>query len=154
GEPHYRAEAIRAAEAAIRQQYDNGWFTNNCLTRPEAPLLHTIGYTLQGLLEVGILAAREDFIRAVYRGVEPLLSRILWEWLLHGRFYSDWSPASFSCCLTGSAQLAVVCYRLHQHTGHAVYRRYADLLLSFLKPLQVLDSDNNAINGAVAGSFP
>jgi len=154
GEPRFRAEAVRAAEAAIRQQQDNGWFANDCLTRPEAPLLHTIAYTLQGLLEVGILAAREDFIRAVRRGVEPLLSKISPDGFLQGRFYSDWAPASFSSCLTGSAQLAVVCYRLHQHTGHAEYRRYADFLLSFLKPLQLLDSDNDAINGAVAGSFP
>jgi hypothetical protein len=154
GEPRYRTAAMQAVEAAIRQQQDNGWFANNCLTRPEAPLLHTIGYTLQGILEVGILAGRPDFIRAVCRGVDPLVSRISADGFLPGRFYSDWEPACFSSCLTGSAQLAVVCYRLYLHTREAKYRRYADLLLNFLKPLQLLDSTCASVNGALPGSFP
>jgi len=153
-EPDYQVEAIRVVEAALRQQHKNGWFANNCLTRPEAPLLHTIGYTLQGILEVGILANREDFIRAVRLGVEPLLANISADGFLHGRFYSDWKPASFCCCLTGSAQLAVVCYRLHQHTAEPVYRYFADVLVSFLKHQQQLDSECTQINGALAGSFP
>jgi hypothetical protein len=153
-EPRYQVAAILAIEAAIRQQRDNGWFANNCLTRPEAPLLHTIGYTLQGILEVGILAGREDLIRAVRAGVQPLLSRISPTGFLPGRFYSDWEPACFSSCLTGSAQLAVICYRLHAYTGDATYREYADLLLNFLKPLQLLDSDCTHVNGALSGSFP
>ena len=153
-EPHYHVEAIRVIEAALRQQRTNGWFANNCLTRPEAPLLHTIGYTLQGILEVGILAHREDFIAAVRLGVEPLLQNISADGFLHGRFYADWTPASFCCCLTGSAQLAVVCYRLHQHTGEPVYRYFADVLVNFLKHQQLLDSDCTSVNGALAGSFP
>jgi hypothetical protein len=153
-EPRYQAAAVRAVEAALGQQRSNGWFANDCLTRPEAPLLHTIGYTLQGILEVGILARREDFIRAVRLGVEPLLSQITADGFLHGRFYSDWTPASFCSCLTGSAQLAVVCYRLHQHTGESVYRYFADVLVNFLKHRQLLDSDCTPVNGALAGSFP
>jgi hypothetical protein len=152
--PLYETAATVAVEAAIRQQQDNGWFANNCLTRPDAPLLHTIGYTLQGILEVGILAGRDDFIRAVHSGVEPLLSKISANGFLPGRFYADWKPASFSCCLTGTAQLAVVCYRLHEHTGDSRYRQYADRLLGFLKHLQLLDSDCTSVNGALAGSFP
>src|SRR5215813_5282904 len=72
----YAKLAVRAAEAALGQQQANGWFANNCLTDPDAPLSHTIGYTLQGLLEVGILAGREDLVSAVRRGVDPLFGRI------------------------------------------------------------------------------
>jgi hypothetical protein len=154
GETRYQIEAVRSIEAAIRQQQTNGWFANNCLTRPEAPLLHTIGYTLQGILEVGILAGRNDFIHAVRLGVAPLLSQVSTDGFLNGRFYSDWTPASFSCCLTGSAQLAVVGYRLYQLTGDPNYQRFGDLLLNFLKPLQRLNSECTPINGAIAGSFP
>ena len=153
-EDRYRQAAVRAIEAALRQQHANGWFANNCLDRPEAPLLHTIGYTLQGILEVGILAGREDVVAALMRGVEPILSRISPKGFLPGRFYSDWEPASFSSCLTGSAQLAVVCYRLHEHTGVGKYQSAADRLLNFLKALQALDAPCPAINGALAGSFP
>jgi uncharacterized protein YyaL (SSP411 family) len=147
-------QAVRAVEAALRQQQPNGWFDNNCLTRPSAPLVHTIGYTLQGILEVGIISEREDFIEAVRRGVDPLLMNIKSNGFLPGRFYSDWQPASFSSCLTGSAQIAVVCYRLFEITGEQRYCDLAHRLLNFLKPLQQLDSNCAPVNGALAGSFP
>jgi hypothetical protein len=69
-------------------------------------------------------------------------------------FYSDWEPASFYSCLTGAAQIAVVCYRLSQETQIDRYRLAGDRLLNYLKPLQVLNSPLSAINGAIPGSFP
>ena len=54
-EERYCHAAVRCIEAALRQQTANGWFAHNCLVRADAPLTHTIGYTLQGILEVGVL---------------------------------------------------------------------------------------------------
>jgi hypothetical protein len=153
-EQSYTFHSIRAIEAALRQQRDNGWFDNNCLTRSEAPLLHTIAYTLQGILEVALLSGRKDFVDAVESGTKPLLARMHPNGFLPGRYYSNWEPASFSSCLTGSAQLAVVCYRLFQHTRVQLYRAAADRLVNFLKPLQRLEPDCAEINGALPGSFP
>ncbi len=153
-EDQYLDGAIRAVEAALRKQQPNGWFADNCLSRHEAPLLHTIGYTLQGVLEVGVLAGRDDFIDAVIRGVEPILERMEKSAFLHGRFYSDWEPAAFSSCLTGSAQFAIVLYRLAQCRDEPRYRRLADSIVDYLKALQILDSKDPGINGALAGSFP
>lgn len=150
----YRHAAIRIVEAALRQQQPNGWFANNCLTRPDAPLSHTIGYTLQGILEIGILVGRSDFIESAVLGIAPLISCLPQNGFLHGRYFSDWEPASFSSCLTGSAQLAVVCYRLYEQTGSVAYRLAADRILNLLKAMQVLDSPDDNINGALAGSFP
>jgi hypothetical protein len=73
---------------------------------------------------------------------------------LSSLFYDDWEPAAFSSCLTGSAQIAIVAYRLFQETRNDEYRRFADKLLNYLKALQVLDSPLAAVNGALAGSFP
>jgi uncharacterized protein YyaL (SSP411 family) len=154
GESGYRNSGIRAVEAAAREQRPNGWFANNCLDRPDAPLLHTIGYTLQGILEVGILTERVDLLNVARRGVAPILDRMGPSGFLHGRYYADWEPAGFSACLTGNAQIAVVCYRLFEATGEARYARAADRLIDFLKGLQNLDSRNQALNGALAGSFP
>ena len=50
GERRYQDAAIRVIEAALRQRQPNGWFAHNCLTRSDAPLTHTIGYT--GFLSV------------------------------------------------------------------------------------------------------
>jgi len=153
-ESRYCDAAVVAVEAAVAQQTPRGWLRDNCLTRPEAPLVHTIGYALQGILEVGVLAGRSDFVEAAVRGAEPVLARMKPTGFLHGRFYDDWEPAGFSSCLTGSAQLAVVCYRLHQVTGSPAYRTAADRLLDYLKPLQALDTAEPALNGALGGSFP
>lgn len=150
----YQDAAIRIVEAALRQQNPNGWFANNCLTRPEAPLSHTIAYTLQGILEVGALAGRTDFVGAAVLGITPFLSRLPSNGFLYGRYFSDWKPAGLSSCLTGSAQLAVICYRLYELTGHVEYRDAADKIVNFLKALQVVDSSDININGALAGSFP
>ena len=154
GEPRYLQSATRCVEAAVRSQHANGWFPHNDLSHSRSPLTHTIGYTLQGMLEVGVIAERPDFIDAARRGVEPLMKRIDKAGFLAGRFYSDWRPATFSSCLTGSAQIAIVCYRLSQITGDSEFRHSADRLVDFLKALQALDSTNEAINGALAGSFP
>jgi hypothetical protein len=150
----YQDAAVRNVEAAIEQQLPQGWLRDNCLTRPEAPLSHTIGYALQGILEVGVLARRKDFVEAVERGLQPVLARVSPRGFLHGRFYSDWEPACFSSCLTGSAQLAVVCYRLFQVTGSLSYRTAADRILNYLKPLQALATADPGMNGALGGSFP
>ena len=150
----YQEAAIKAVEATLAQQLANGWFSNNCISEPEAPLSHTIAYALQGMLEVGSLAGREDFIAAARKGADPLLQRILPNGFLPGRFYSDWRPAVSYSCLTGNAQFAVICYRLHELTGEPKYRAAADLLVNFLKAIQIVNSDNPMINGAIPGSFP
>ncbi|MBI2527066.1 MAG: hypothetical protein HYV93_13910 [Candidatus Rokubacteria bacterium] len=154
GDDRYAKVALRAAEAAAGQQHPNGWFANNCLTDPEAPLTHTIGYTLQGLLEIGLLAGRQDLVDAVRSGLAPLIGRISRGGFLHGCFFSNWEPATFSSCLTGSAQLAVVCLRLSQQTSEPGYRTAADRLLDHLKAHQLLGSPDPALDGAIGGSFP
>ncbi len=154
GDFNFRNAAIKIAEAVLQQQASNGWFANNCLDKSQAPLTHTIGYTLQGLLEVGFLCGREDFVLAVRNGMDPLISKISSKGFLPGRFYSDWSPATWSSCLTGSAQLAVVCYRLYLKTKDSKYYIAGNKLLNYLKSLQVINSKDENINGTLAGSFP
>lgn len=153
GETRYKEAAIRSIEAALRQQQPNGWFAHNCLTRSSAPLTHTIGYTLQGVLEVGVLAGRKDFIDAVKRTLEGLLPLMAASGYLPGRFYSDWEPAAFSSCLTGSAQIAIVCYRLSEETADRQFADSADRLVNFLKGAQLLESGDASVVGAIAGSF-
>jgi hypothetical protein len=154
GDDRYREAAVRSVEASVGQQQPGGWFANNCLERPDAPLTHTIGYALQGILEVGVLAGRDDLIGAARRGTDPLVERTPPSGFLPGRFFADWAPASFSSCLTGNAQIAVVCYRLFAVTGEDRYREAADRLVGLLGSLQDLDSPIPGVNGAIAGSYP
>ena len=154
GEPDTCAAAIRAAEGALRFQAANGWFSENCLTRPATPLTHTIGYTLQGLLEVAVLAERDDILAAVECGYKPIIEAIEPNGYLVGRFDSGWRPAADWSCLTGSAQLAIVGYRLASIRGDQDYADAADRLLNFLKAVQRVNSGDPDFDGALAGSYP
>lgn len=154
GESRYAEAALRNARSALGQQQPNGWFANNDLVDPSRPLTHTIGYTLQGLLEIGVCTSREDLIEAVGNGVEPILSHIRPDGYLPGRFDANWRPAAGSSCLTGSAQIAIVLYRLFQLRGDARHRAAADRLVDCLMRVQCLDSEDENINGAIAGAYP
>jgi uncharacterized protein YyaL (SSP411 family) len=153
-EARYRKAAVRSVEAALRQQRANAWFAHNCLTRSDAPLTHTLGYTMQGILEVGVCAKRDDFLLAIERTMQAVIPQIDKSGFLPGMFFADWRPATFSSCLTGSAQIAIVGYRLSEMTGRTEYRAAADRLTDFLKGLQALDAPDENVNGALAGSFP
>lgn len=150
----YQKAAVRVIEAAVREQQANGWFANNCLTNSNAPLSHTIAYTLQGVLEVGVLAGREDFVASAKKGTYPLLERITPKGFLSGSFFANWKPGIYSSCLTGNAQLAVICYRLYELTGDSKFKTASDRLVNYLKALQVVGSGNPSIDGAISGSFP
>ncbi len=154
GDERYIDAATRVGEAAVRQQKANGWVADNCLDDADRPLTHTIGYTLQGLLETGLGIGRQDFVDAVVRGVAPLMDLISAKGFLYGRYHDDWRAGCLWSCLTGNAQLAIVAYRLFEVTGERDYLTFADRLCNFLKPLQALDSPNPALNGCLAGSYP
>jgi hypothetical protein len=154
GNREYTKAAVRSVEAAIGQQHENGWFANNDLGNPDIPLTHTIGYTLQGILEVGVLSGREDMLASVRRGFDPIIKNISPKGFLAGRFFSDWQPASLSSCLTGSAQLAIIALRLYEVTGDEVYREAGNRLLNYLKYLQPTNNPDPNVVGALAGSFP
>lgn len=150
----YCDAALKAARAAMAMQHDNGWFAYNDLTRPEVPLTHTLGYTLQGLLEIGAIVEDTVMMAAVTRGLEPLLAQVDSQGFLHGRFDDQWRPGGFSSCLTGSAQIAIVAYRMYQLTGKIIYRNTADRIVNFLKGLQNITTPHPGIRGALAGSYP
>jgi hypothetical protein len=117
-------------------------------------LLHTIGYTLQALLEVGALARRPDLVDAARRGAEPIVERMAASGRLYGRYRADWAPGVRSSCLTGSAQLAIVLYRLAEETGERRWSAAADRIVDHLKGVQVVGSADDGVNGALAGSLP
>jgi uncharacterized protein YyaL (SSP411 family) len=153
-DPALERAAVRAVEAALRRQRENGWFANNCLTASSIPLTHTIGYALQGVFEVGVLTGREDFVAAAERGLTNILARARQDGFLPGRFDACWRPAANFVCLTGSSQLAVVAYRFAEVFGRRELLPSADRLLSFVKATQRLEGEDANMIGAIAGSYP
>jgi uncharacterized protein YyaL (SSP411 family) len=154
GTNSYCYAAVRAVEAALRFQNERGWFAENCLSDSRYPLTHTIGYTVQGILEVGMAAQRDDFIAASDKCWRAIIPQIEENGFLAGRFDSQWRPAVRWSCLTGSAQLSIIGYRLGQIRGDKEYSTAADRLVNFLKAVQRVDTGISGLDGALAGSYP
>ena len=154
GKTFYSDAAIRAVEGALKLRQENGWFAENCLDDHLRPLTHTIGYTAQGILEVGVAAGRDDFVAASERCLQGILPNIEENGYLAGRFDSDWRPTVRWVCATGSAQIAIVAYRLAELRGNQDYRTAADKLVNYLKAIQRIDTGVEGIDGAIPGSYP
>lgn len=146
--------AIRSVEAALRQQNDQGWFAHNCLTHSHMPLTHTIGYVIQGVFEVGVLSNRQDFVDAAVKALSAVVAKQEKNGWLAGRFDHNWKPACDYVCLTGSVQLAIICYRMAELYANHDLVTMANGLTNFVKATQLMDYEQTAMVGAIAGSYP
>src|SRR4051812_44911985 len=150
----YQQAASRMADYALSCQQPNGWFRENDLDNHDIPLTHTIGYVLEGLHGLGKLLNRSDCREAVQRTLEAITKRVREDGFLAGRWRSDWSPAADWACLTGSAQIAGVCLRMHTEFRNADYLDAARRLLGFLCWTQDTKGKSPGLAGAISGSYP
>ena len=138
----------------MEQQRPNGWFENNCLSDPSAPLTHTICYAMEGLLGGYDALGEQGYLESVMLPADHLLDRIPADGRLPGRFDREWNPKAMWSCLSGNAQLAGVLLRLSVITGLSKYRTGARKLLVLLKSTQNCVSDSPGLRGGVKGSCP
>ena len=150
----YRDAACQNMSAVMLNVKMNGWFPNNCLDNDNNPYLHTIAYTLQGLLELSLLAGENENIDVVIAACSNLAESYKNKNQFFGRYDCGWNPTVKWRCLTGEAQLSVVLYRLSIVTGTDKWKKLADSIVSDLKQTQVLSSRNKNIVGGIKGSQP
>lgn len=154
GEQRYADAAGRFIGWALGQEEGKGWFLRNCLNDNDRPLLHTIAYTSQGLLESGLMLGDARCIDAARRTSVELKEHVSADGRMPGRFDRFWNPASTWCCLTGMAQTAIVWQRLDRLDGTNHYGEEIERVISFLKGTQDLTSSNDGVRGGIKGSFP
>jgi len=154
GNAAYAAAAARNIDFALTQQTASGWFRNNCLYDPEHPLLHTIAYSIRGILETGVALGNESYVAAARRAADALLARQSADGSLPARFDAEWNPAARYSCLTGNAQTAIIWSRLHQLTGEPTYALAVSKANRFLKRVQWLRTGNPGLDGGISGSYP
>jgi len=155
-EPSWAEAAMRNGDWVLTEQRPNGWFDNNCVSDNARPLTHTIGYTLEGLLEMAVRGRVERYLAAVMRSSDALLPHVADDGFLAGRFDSEWSPAVSWNCLTGASQLAMVWFRLARVTGDEKYTAAARRVLDFVKSTQAFErqGEDAGVVGAIKGSHP
>jgi hypothetical protein len=152
--PDFTAAAVRNAVFTLTKQESNGWFRDCCLEDAERPLLHTIAYTMQGLIGIGEVARRNDFVAAAERTAKSLARLMDAEGFIPGKISRDFTGAVNWCCLTGTAQTSIVWSHLHRITGDASYAEAADRANRYLMARHDISSSDQRICGGLAGSWP
>ena len=73
GEEEFRKTAIQNLEWVIRDKmHQNGWFEDcdNTVKRNEKPILHTVAYTLDGLVDSSLILKDDKYLKAAVKGAE------------------------------------------------------------------------------------
>jgi hypothetical protein len=154
GEQQFIEAALRKAENVLSRQQPNGWFPDCCLSDAGAPLLHTLAYSMQGLIGIGKLTGRDDLIAGARRLADAELRLMRDDGFLAGRQRRDLSAAVPWCCLTGSAQTSVVWSELFALTREEKYRTAARQVNRYLMSRHDIRNPDPRLRGGVPGSWP
>jgi hypothetical protein len=155
GEEPYRRAACRQLDWALAQQEPNGWFRDCTFDARKAPVVHTLAYTTEGLLEAGLLLADDRYLAASRTATEALRRCQRPDGAMAGAYDSFWRPAAGWSCLTGNVQMACVWLRLHgAEPGDVQYLAAARRAIAFVAGTQAGAGAGPALRGAVKGSQP
>ncbi len=150
----YKKAAIKNIEWALKQQLDNGWFMNNAFHENQEPLLHTIAYSIRGILEVGIYLNNKKYINAAKKSADALLQKQRRDGSLPGSFDENWNNSVSWSCLTGNSQTSIIWLRLYGLTKNKKYLIAAKKINSYMKSTQNLTSGNRGVRGGIKGAYP
>jgi len=154
GENRYVEAAIRNAEYCLSRQHPNGWLPDCCLSNVDEPLLHTLAYSMQGLLGIGRLTNRGDLIAGAQKLADAQLRIMSPDGFLPGTQRHDFTAASDWCCVTGSAQTSAVWSQLYQLTHDEKYRRSVGVVNRYLMARHDIRNADLRLRGGVSGSWP
>jgi len=149
----YLEAASKQVRWAIGHQRPNGWLANCCLTDPENPLTHTLGYALRGITEAYLRTGDSEFLGAACRMAEGVTHAFGADGRLAGRLTKEWKPAVDWVCLTGTVQIAESLLLLSRATGRDDFRVAACRANAFVRRTIAIEGAPE-IRGAVGGSFP
>ncbi|MCH8553716.1 MAG: hypothetical protein LAT76_01055 [Schleiferiaceae bacterium] len=150
--------ALKNLEWVVSQkQQANGWFIDcdNTRHKNHMPITHTIAYTIDGLLDSGLLLGNDNYIKAAALPAQILADQFLEKGRLSGRYDTKWNGHE-SFITTGGAQLAIIWLKLYQYNTNDAHLLAAakkmNALLAALQERSVAESPNT--KGALFGSFP
>jgi hypothetical protein len=149
----YGDAGLRQVDWAISKQLPNGWFGSNCLTDPERPLTHTIGYVLRGVLEGHLLSGRADLLQAAVTTGISLVEAIGADGHLAGRLDRNFRAGGDFVCLTGSVQIAHCLFLLYRLTGQQAFLAAGRRLTAYVRRSVRFEGDTGMVGG-IKGSFP
>lgn len=157
GEEKLRKTAIQNLDWVIsKKMLVNGWFEDcdNTIKRNDKPILHTIAYTLDGLIDSSLILKDDRYLKSAVNGADKLREIFLSRGFLKGRYDSNWNGSEYLLC-TGSAQMANVwlkLYRVYHDKSYLTAAQRMISLLIFIQSRGFIETEDTL--GAIPGSFP
>ena len=154
GNEKYKKTAEKNIDWALTQQLENGWLQNNGFYPNQEPLVHTIAYSIRGILEAAIYLKKRRYLDAAIKAAVPLALAQRPDGSLAGSFGKEWKSSVKWSCLTGNSQMSIIWQKLYLATKDNKFLDAAKKSNDYMKTVQILDSKNPAIKGAIPGAFP
>ena len=162
GREPYREAAIKNLDWALGNQLPNGWFRESGFSDNEKPYLHTIAYTIRGLLAASEILREHDYrgeadlryFNAAALAAEAVLHRFEIRRYPYAQYDSAWKSAERFSCLTGNAQIAKTWLNIYEVNRDARFLNAVLKINDFVKSTQDLVSRNPGIRGGIKGSHP
>lgn len=154
--PMYKNAALRNAYwVAMNKIKANGWLidADNTLKYNDKPILHTIAYTMDGLIDIAFFSNDIFLQKAGLATASAIGKKLQDESILRGRYSSDWRGHG-SICNTGVAQIAIIFAKLHIYTGEEYWRSLHNVLINYLLCQQIRTTNDPDLLGALTGSSP
>lgn len=149
---------VRAAQKNARfvlEQATQNWFSRMSFDDDDSPLLHTVAYTLEGLLELSVLFQEPAWFDAVTWAAEKIaLLQNPITGALPGKLKAPYLAASDWTTTTGNAQMAVIWYRLTELSGDTKWLPFANQAIGFNCRLQDMSSHHPNYRGGLIGCHP
>jgi len=157
GNEIYKQKALKNLYWIIeKKQHQNGWFDDcdNTIKHNDRPILHTLGYTIDGLLDCGILLNDNKIVEAARKSADKLFEIFNHKKYLKGRYDREWNGSEY-LIPTGCAQIAIVWLKLYRRTGDVGYLNASlkmnDILLFIQERVK---NEHPDTKGAIPGSYP
>ena len=151
--------ALRHFDWVLKQQNkETGWFYLSGFFpedhKENKAVLHTIAYTLWGVLYMAEIFNRTDGIDAVEKAALNIADLQEKNKMLPGVLDYKWNSKSSYSCMTGNAQMALVWLKLYQLKKNKKYLNAAVKAIDSVKKVQDMKSTDTGIRGGIPGSFP
>ncbi|MBS3100942.1 glycoside hydrolase family 88 protein [Candidatus Woesearchaeota archaeon] len=150
----YKESAAKNIDWALAQQLENGWFENNGFFPEQEPLVHTIAYSIRGILESAIYLRKKKYLESAIKAAKPLAEAQRNDGSLAGSFNKEWESSVKWSCLTGNSQMSIIWQKIYMITKDEKFLDAAKKSNAFMKSVQDINSPNPAIRGAIPGAFP
>lgn len=152
----YKKAALLNAQWVINHRMQsNGWYkdADNTLKHQDKPILHTIAYTLDGLTDLALHTSDASLYTAVKLTATALRQRLSEDFILRGRYSSDWKGHR-SICNTGVAQTSIIFAKLYLHSQDDEWKNAHNTLVNYLLTKQLCTTSDPDLYGAIPGSAP